>query len=84
MADVCTVVSSYVTLMACIANPVCAPERGDGKILCGPPSLSNDMTVSNLAVANMRPVESCNRTITNYRCTRVDGSIYDWQDDGRK
>jgi hypothetical protein len=77
MADVCTVISSYVTLLACVVNPVCAPERGDGKVLCGPPSIVTDLS-SVQPVIRYEPVQSCNRTVTNYRCTKPDGSTYDF------
>lgn len=70
MSDVCLAVSSYVTLMACVTNPVCSKEPVDGKIFCE----------HQIGIEALQPVirPSCNRTIVNYICTRPDGTMYEF------
>jgi len=61
MADICTVVSSAMTLMACVAAPVCAPDPAvDGAIVC----------------RRGVPEKPCNYLIETLSCKREDGTTY--------
>jgi hypothetical protein len=61
MADICVVTTVATTLMACIGQPVCAPDPAvDMLMVCrtGP------------------PVTPCNYTIETLSCRRDDGTTY--------